>query len=376
LVNYTKTMSTTTTQAAEALDQVEKATVAEDLFGPVSQDSAKVRAAKRLYRSLVPLLHTDRAVANGLDPARATEAFAKLAELYERWTTAAKSGSTAAAHASGPTSTKITLDTRKATYVLGDPVGQGTIATLYSAETVDGPAVVKIPRRPASSRFIENERAAYKALGAMLVVEDWLIPYYPMLLDTATHRATGTNEQRKVNVLNALTSKEGFVSLADVLRAYPQGLDGRDWAWMHRRLLRAVAGAQIAGLVHGAILPANVLIHPEYHGVVLAGWSFATTEGGTLPGTVATEAANYPPEAKAGPVTGKTDVYMAHALMLRMLAPDEKRQRAFARGCMQTTPNLRPTAASLLDEYDELLADLYGKRRFRPFRLPATAGTK
>lgn len=158
--------------------------------------------------------------------------------------------------------------------------------------------------------------------------------------------------------------------------ALPTGLDGRDWAWIHRRLLTALAGAHLAGLVHGAVLPENILIHPEGHGVVLAGWSFATRPGRVLAGRVRSAEDFYPPEASGGTVTSETDIYMAHALMLWMLAPEERRQRAFARGCMQDEPRMRPDAAGLLQEYDELLDDLYGKRTFRVFPTIPTAARR
>ncbi len=61
---------------------------------------------------------------------------------------------------------------------------------------------------------------------------------------------------------------------------------------------------------------------------------------------------------------------MAHALMLELLGRGETRQRAFATGCMQDRPARRPDAVDLLDEYDELLDELYGARVFRPFALP------
>jgi hypothetical protein len=46
--------------------------------------------------------------------------------------------------------------------------------------------------------------------------------------------------------------------------------------------------------------------------------------------------------------------------------------RAFARGCLLTSQNRRPSDAwRLLAELDDLLERLYGPRRFRPFHLPA-----
>ena len=58
--------------------------------------------------------------------------------------------------------------------------------------------------------------------------------------------------------------------------------------------------------------------------------------------------------------------------MIELLAPDEKAQIAYARGCLLRNPRMRPSADALLDEYDELIGRLYGARRFRPFAVPTT----
>ena len=60
-------------------------------------------------------------------------------------------------------------------------------------------------------------------------------------------------------------------SLAQVHAAYPRGLDPRDAAWMWRRLLVALGTVHAAGVVHGAVLPDHVLIHPDLHDTLI-GW--------------------------------------------------------------------------------------------------------
>ena len=45
---------------------------------------------------------------------------------------------------------------------------------------------------------------------------------------------------------------------------------------MWRRLLTALGWAHRARLVHGAVFPEHVLIHPELHGLVLVDWCYAT----------------------------------------------------------------------------------------------------
>lgn len=359
--------------ADEMVEQVEIASIAEDLFGPVTQEDKALRSAKRLHRVYANHLHPDRAGEYGIDNTRATDAFAKLGLFYERWTKACASAvRMAAQNTKAPA--RITLASKSCAYVLGDLIAKGTVANVYRAESGTDPVAVKLPRKAASSKFIDAERIALTALQAMVADGNaWLEPYYPRLLDTMTHRNDATSEQRKVNVLDDLSREAGFFSFAEVKEGIPDGLDGRDWAWIHRRLLTSIAGAHLAGVVHGAILPENVLIHPEGHGVVLAGWSFATKPGGKLEGRVQSRLDLYPPEAADGPVAPESDIYMAHALMLSMLAPGEERQRAFAQGCVQAEPRMRPDAASLLQEYDVLLEDLYGKRTFRVFPYIPTA---
>lgn len=299
-----------------------------------------------MHRRYAALLHPDRAG----DPA----AFRRLEELYRDW-------------AGGSGRTAPVVIGRLDAYPVGDLVAQGSLATVYRSAG----GLLKVARRPTGNRFLENERAAYRTLAGLTAAHAWLRPFYPRLRDVGA--IAGTDGRiRQVNVLTDLT--DGFVTLADVRRAYPRGLDGRDWAWMYRRLLRAVAGAHLAGLVHGAIVADNVLIQPERHGVVLAGWSFATTAGTPLPGRIGS--ASYPPEVTAGrPVTGKADVHQLHTLMIDLLDPAERAQIRYARGCLQENPRMRPPADALPEEYDELIGRLYGRRRFRPFAVPTTPTT-
>ncbi|MBJ8345091.1 hypothetical protein [Antrihabitans sp. YC2-6] len=334
----------------EAIAAITEARTPEDLFGVGAGTSDAVRAAKRAFHRLAFLVHPDR-VAHG-EKVAAAVAFTRVAELYERWQVRSDGG--------------VRFVGAHGEYALGALHARGAVANVYRSGSA---TVVKIPRKPNANMLIANERAALADLAALAADHTWLAPYFPRLVDRATHVDSASGQTREVDVLAAMV--DGFVPLSAIARAYPDGLDQPDYAWMHRRLLRAVAGAHATGWVHGAIFAENVLIHPELHGVVLVGWSFATRPGGALAATV--RSGTYPPEVRAGlAVSPETDVYMVNALMLAMLgdrAPDPI--RAFAIGCMQDNPRLRPTAADLLEEYDDLLDRTYGKRRFRPFAMPA-----
>ena len=125
--------------------------------------------------------------------------------------------------------------------------------------------------------------------------------------------------------------------------------------------------------MHGAVFEEHVLIHPGEHGVVLVDWCYSVAPGGTVPAVVARHRDAYPPEVLAKePATPATDIFMATGLMLRLIKDPPARMRRFAAGCRFYAPRLRPQDAwQLLAEFDELLEDLYGPRRFRPFALPA-----
>ncbi len=143
---------------------------------------------------------------------------------------------------------------------------------------------------------------------------------------------------------------------------------------MWRRLLVALGAAHHAGVIHGAVLPEHVLIHPAEHGLVLVDWCYAGPEGLPLAAIVGRYRAWYPPDALARKPAGPgTDIWLATRCMTaltggRLPAP----LAAFARGCQLASPARRPQDAwQLLAELDDLLGRLYGPRRFRPFVIPA-----
>lgn len=261
------------------------------------------------------------------------------------------------------------LSELRASYERGEDtlIACGDIANLYR----EGPGqLAKMPRDPADSDLM---RAEVHALGML----DSGAPgetrqYYPELVRTGRRKDPGTRMTRQVSVLREL---EGFVTLEQVRAAYPDGIDPRDAAWMWRRLLFALGGARRAGLIHGAVVPSNILIHPAQHGLVLADWCYSG-EGPRRKLTAAPSASTafYPASALAGVSVGYgLDIEMAAACITHVIGQDIPRQfRAFARGCQFLGPE--PDAWAVQDEFDSLIERLWGPRRFRPFAMPA-AGT-
>lgn len=175
----------------------------------------------------------------------------------------------------------------------------------------------------------------------------------------------------------------GFYSLSQVIEEHGQ-LDPRDMAWMYRRLLVALGFAHQAGYAHGAVLPQNVWIHPEKHGLVLTGWAHAAVldleeDGpgnagfvGKYPGFESW----YPTDRFVWP---GTDIYMAAACAVALLGGDGEDPKsridgvpgeyhAFFHGSLTSNQRLND-AWTVLEYFDALLERLYGPRVYREFRM-------
>jgi len=308
--------------AADAIALIEAAAAPGDLFGS---------GAVRCYRRLARLTHPDAMPGD----ARAASAFAKLAALWKQ---------------------------HQGAY--GPLVARGDLANLY--QTHGG--LLKLARDPADNDLMDREAAALTRIPRQATA---FRAYFPRLIKSQRVQDPRTGSERRGNVIGAL---DGFVSLADVRAAFGAGVDPRDGAWMWRRLLVAIGAAHRAGVIHGAVLPEHVLIHPVSHGLILIDWCYSGQPGQQLPAVVARYCEWYPPETFARrPAGADLDIWLATSCITelmgnRMPAP----LAAFSRGCKLASPARRPQDAwQLLAELDDLLGRLYGPRKFRPFVIPA-----
>jgi hypothetical protein len=325
--------------SAEAVALIEAAAGPADLFGTsgtsgTSESSGTSDSSRaRCYRRLARLTHPDACPGD----ARAAAAFAKLTRLWQRH-----------------------RDEH------GPLVARGDIANLYRVR----PGLLKLARDPADNDLIRREAVSLAQLHHQ--AEPRLRAYFPRLVEARRREDPGTGVRRRGNVIGPLP---GFVSLAEVLAAYPAGVDPRDAAWMWRRLLVAIGTAHRAGVIHGAVLPEHVMIHPAEHGLVLVDWCYSTQAPA---GRLAAVVARYRPWYPRGVLTGgqagpDLDIWLATRCLTELTgARLPAAMASFAAGCTLASPRRRPSDAwALLAEFDELLERLYGPRRFRPFAMPA-----
>jgi len=245
-------------------------------------------------------------------------------------------------------------------------LARGDIANLYQA----GQGLLKLARDPADNDLMRREAESLTQLRDQ--ADARFGAYFPRLVQAGRHEDPRSGIQRRANLIGALP---GFRSLTDVRSAFPAGVDPRDAAWMWRRLLVAIGAAHRAGVIHGAVLPGHVMIHPAEHGLVLVDWCYSVpAPGGRLRAVVRRYRSWYPPEVPAGQPAGPDlDIWLATRCMTELIgARVPPPMAAFARGCLLASPARRPRDAwRLLAEFDELLERLYGPRTYRPFAMPA-----
>jgi serine/threonine protein kinase len=349
-------------QAKELLDSLND----EQLFG--TGRSAEEKAAARFnHRTLARLTHPD-AQKDERVRKLAANTFVKLGDLWATYT-AKRDGKT-------PPKTAITeVRTRKGTYTLGSKLRDTSIASVYKATLEDASGdldtsiEVHITRNVRDNDLLRNEADALRTLAKE--GDKAFLAYGPEILDTFILRDATSNEDRHAWAGRVET---GLVSLKDVMKAYPNGIDPKDAAWMFRRLLMAVGWGNRAGLVHGAILPASVLIQPDDHGLVLDDWAYSTPLGGTLTAVPNGTLDSYPFEVtNKQPVSAATDIYMSVKLISELMGDKATPPlRAFIKGSTQKEQKLRPDDAwALKEELDELLYRMWGERKFRPFYIPS-----
>lgn len=318
---------TVTAEQEAAIRLIEKASSPADLFG---EDDPR-----QAYGKLAKLTHPDVI----RDP-RAEAAFKKLSLLWSRRGIAAGLFS------------------------------RGDIADLYA----DGDLLIKYPRAPADNDLMAREVTALRQARIRLTGRDEHgLAFFPRLERTQRQRDPGTGKVRQVNTLRLL---DGFRTLEEVQAAYPDGIHPRDAAWMWRRLLTAIGYAHKAGLVHGAVLPQHILIHPGGHGLVLADWCYSQASpggSGRLPAMVTRYEDWYPPGTRTASWGPGGDIWLSARCMITVMGDAAVPQMtSFARGCMLARADRQPDDAwQLLAELDDLLGRLFGPRKFHTFTMPA-----
>ena len=174
---------------------------------------------------------------------------------------------------------------------------------------------------------------------------------------------------------------EGYVSLAEVIKAYPKGIDFRDAAWMLRRILEGITYVHDKGVVHGALLPPHILIHPTEHSAKIIDWSYAVQRG-KIRALCSDYVKWYPPEViRSVDATKTIDLYMIAKMAMALLGGDPlsntmpievpSHLQELLLSCVKEDINRRPKeAVGVYKSLSQVLETLVGKPKYRPFSMP------
>lgn len=340
------------------------ATAPEDIFPDLATMS--LTTLKQHYHRLAAAVHPDRHP-NCPD---ATEAFRLLQQWYGiaqqqviQW---------------GKGAVPLVVTTAKARYVSTDGPLAGDLCDLYPATADQQAVLLKVVRSPHNNDLMQREAQVLQRLARTLAGQA-VRAHFPTLIEPIQLRDVA-GVQRQVNVL---AYENDYVTLAEIMRCYPTGIDAADAAWIFNRILAALGVIHQLDLVHGAVTPDHLLVRLHDHNGLLLDWCYSVPMGEPLKAMNLAYRADYPPEVPARqPATAATDLYMAACCMMRLLGGDPatgavpdrvpKAIQRLLRSCLLPAPHRRANDAwELFDEFHTLLGQLYGPPRFRPFHLPA-----
>ena len=153
---------------------------------------------------------------------------------------------------------------------------KGDLCEVYEATMENGARViVKVALDKANNDLVQTEARMLRRLFPPNAAEEKFYRYFPRII------TSGTVLDKAYSIVSlALDTKvkEGgpeYISLATVIRLFPNGIDYRDAAWMFKRALEGLGWAHRKNVVHGNLTPVHILVHPIGHGAKLIDWSYA-----------------------------------------------------------------------------------------------------
>jgi serine/threonine protein kinase len=363
-------MKSSTTKRGESvvklITRLLLATHPEDVFGELISDKNETLA--KVFRDLAARIHPDVCKEK-----KAEEAFKKLGEWREEAEKKLERGT----YGNRDAFKEVVITTKKESYTIDARLTSGEICEIYTAKNKANKAViVKVPRSPVNNDLMKNEADKLRWLQEEARTRNLDANIHVIkLLDS--FELDQKSQRKQVNVFEAL---DGFYTLEEVRTAYPDGIDVRDAAWMWRRLLTGLMIPQQAELIHGGIVPNNVLISPSDHNGKIVDWCYAVKTGLPLKAVSSKYAEFYPSEVfEKKPLNISTDIYMAAMCFLYLIGGNPKiksiptkihfRITGLVRACLLGPRSRIDSAIEVYDDFGEVLKKLYGIK-FRAFSMP------
>ncbi len=323
-------------------------------------------------------------------PVDADEAKAKLDQLYD----AAKLvlGITPATVKNPLPETPLNVITAfPGRFELSEPLWQDALCDMYAGvRRLNGeslPCTARLAAEEECNGFIQREAHVLAKLGANAPTADpfhsHFRRYLPAMLG-AFSTARGDAKESLCGIL--LEDLAEFRTLEEVREAYPEGVEFQTAVWMFNRLLEGLGYAHRQGIIHGGLIPPNVLIRAEDHAAKLIGWNAAVVDPQRTGDYVRLMNNDfigfYPPEILEKELpTPAADIFMAAKCLVYVLGGETDTDKMpdsvpdylqnFLKSCLILNPYQRPQDAwQVRDEFYRFMQDNYGPPRFHPFAMP------
>jgi hypothetical protein len=173
-------------------------------------------------------------------------------------------------------------------------------------------------------------------------------------------------------------------TFADVTRAYPQGIPPRASIWVWRRILEVLSFIHASYMAHGAVLPSNLLIQENEHGVRLVGYGCAGRLGEKLRTVSPAYEPFYPqPVLASSKLTVQADIIMSARCIIALLGGDPataslpasvptKLAGIVQRIALSNPAGLTgPNAWTIREELGKIAEEVFGPPQFIPIVMPS-----
>lgn len=251
-------------------------------------------------------------------------------------------------------------------YCVTQQIGAGDLSDVYLAKTGAKLVALKVPRSNQGDQLLSNEVEWLRRLQQAALNQSYGA-YLPKVVERFR------SQDRYVSVFEYAP---GFVAARDLRIHFPDGLQAEHIAWIFNRTLEVLGFVHSQGIVHGAVLPTHLMLHPDSHSGRLVGWTHAVSIGESI-GVASREYLDwYPPEShRKECASPATDIYMAAATMVWLAGGDPLRRTLpdsfpvelhnILLECLRHAPHERPSDAwELHERLADVLRKLYGPPKF------------
>lgn len=247
----------------ELLEQLEQALYPEDIFGAFPEDT---------HRSLMKEVHPDKHVSS---PETIQAQAAQASTLINSLWVEAKKSIAAGTYGQRVDAAPIAFRSRKQQYVLTKRLAVGGTCAIYTGEaigkTAHALATVRIPHSAEDNDLMTREADAFQAMakkGKDISTEEYKFfgSRLPIFIESIRLSEPGSKLKKVVNTFARHPDcPDNWLTLEQVKELHPKGIDPKHAVWMWNRLIEGLTFAHASGIMHGALTPNHLIIHPETH---------------------------------------------------------------------------------------------------------------